>query len=78
MKGYCSRGSVCWYKHDASSVPIPIIVEDGGKKTVIEVREPKGKEKVAVGSQDSELGVGESSLSRRDWGAGWSVSGACS
>lgn len=68
MRGYCSRGTECWYMHDAATVPVPMIVEEGGKRKVVEVRESKGKGK-ATSPRGSEARTGESSLSRRDWGA---------
>lgn len=74
VKGYCSRGTGCWYIHDAATVPVPMIVEEGGRKKVVEFREPKGKGKAAC-PIGQEAGIGESSLSLQRLGGRCSVSG---
>lgn len=54
---------------------MPVIVEEGGGKKVVELREPKGKGK-ATCSKDPEAELGESSLSPQRLGGRCSVS-AC-
>lgn len=62
--------------HDAATVPVPMIVEEGGRKKV-EFREPKGKGK-ATCPKGPEAGIGESSLSPQRLGADrCSVSSLC-
>lgn len=60
--------------HDAATVPVPMIVEEGGRKKVVELREPKGKGK-ATCPKDPEAELGESSLSPQRLGGRCSVSG---
>lgn len=60
--------------HDATTVAVPMIVEEGGRKKVVEFREPKGKGK-ATCHIDQETGIGESSLSLQRLGGRCSVSG---
>lgn len=60
--------------HDSATVPVPMIVEEGGRKKVVEFREPKGKG-MATCPKGPEAGIGESSLSPQRLGGRCSVSG---